>query len=190
MTETELKALRERLGLADDADASAINAKLDELEEAATAPTGDEVTDEQAIAALAKATGIDADKVKAAVDGAKSGKVTVSETLFEELKANAKLGAEARAKQLEAERDEAIATAFAEGKISADRRDAWRTAWDKDPEGTKADLASLDVRFPVAKPSGYAGHDGSAGDGVKDMTDDEAEALAQLAGTTKEALLA
>jgi hypothetical protein len=188
MSDTELKALRERLGLAENADIAAVNAKLDELEEQATKPPA-EVTDEQALAVLAKAQGVDVDKVKAALDGAAKGHVAVSETLLEELKANAKLGADARAKQLEAERDDAIEAAFRAGKISAERRDTWRNAWDKDPEGTKADLDSLEARFPVGQARGYAGSDTTDGDGTKPFTDDEAAALAQLSGTSKEALI-
>lgn len=165
MTDTELKALRERLGLAEDADASAINAKLDELEEQATKPADPpEITNEQAVAALAKTAGIEPDKVKAALDGAKAGKVTVSQTKLDELEAMAKDGAEARGKQREQERDETIAKAFSDGKISADRRDAWKTAWDKDPEGARADLDSLPVRFPVSQLPGYAGGDDTSAD--------------------------
>jgi ATP-dependent protease ClpP protease subunit len=193
MTETELKALRERLGLAEDADeatvtAAAVAAAL------ADPPDDQDVTDEQAIAALAKTTGLDADKVKAALAKAgkddeptvPEGKVLISQTMFDELKAGAADGSAARKKQLEQERDEAIAEAFSQGKISADRRDAWKTAWDKDPDGTKADLTSLEVRFPVGQPAGYAGSDGTDGEGTQyDKAAAEAEARW---GISKEAL--
>lgn len=172
MTETEIKALRERLGLAEDADASAINAKLDELEEQATKPDqGDKP--------------IDAKAAKAALEA--DGKVVISQTMFDEIKAQAADGRAARTKQLQDERDETIQAAVSDGKISRDRAEHWRNAWDKDPEGTKADLESLEVRFPVAKAPGVPG-----GDSDSDVTfsDDEAAALGALAGVSKEGLLA
>lgn len=186
MTDEELKALRDALGLPDDADATAITAKATELVDQATNPDGGtppEITDE----AVAEANNLTAEQVRDALAAAKSGKVAVSQTLLDELKANAAAGATARAKQLEEERDAAIEAAFKAGKVSADRRDAWRDAWDKDAEGAKSDLASLDVRFPVAKTEGYAGHDGTAGEGAV-FSDTEAGELAQLAGLSKEAL--
>lgn len=161
MTPDEIKALRERLGLAEDADAATINAKLDELEEQATKPPQDrEITDE----AIAKARNLKPEQVSAALDAAEKGKVAVSQAKLDEFEANAKLGAEARGKQLEQERDEAIAAAFGAGKISADRREAWVQAWDKDPEGTKKDLDDLPARFPVAALPGYAGGENTSAD--------------------------
>jgi ATP-dependent protease ClpP protease subunit len=82
---------------------------------------------------------------------AADGKVVVSQIVLDELKAGAQAGVEARSKQLADERDDAIEAAFAPGKISAERREAWTASWDKDPEGTKADLESLEARFPVVK---------------------------------------
>lgn len=146
----ELKdGLRERFGFAEDASDDAILAAIDGARDP-------DASDE----AIAKSRGLSADQVKAALDGAKAGLVTVSGVMLDELKAQAALGAQARGKQLADERDETIEAARAQGKISAERVTAWATAWDKDPEGTKADLASLEVRFPVAKASGYLG-DGS-----------------------------
>lgn len=186
------KALRERLGLGDDADQATVDAKLEErlaLADAADAAEPPEITEEQALAALAKAAGVEPDKVKDAVAGAAKGKVAVSQTMLDELTANAKLGAEARSKQLEQERDDSIEAAFRAGKISAERRDHWRAAWDKDPEGAKADLESLPARFPVGDAKGYAGSDNSDGNGTKPFTDDEADELNARFGVPKEALI-
>ncbi|GAA3781241.1 head maturation protease, ClpP-related [Micromonospora maritima] len=78
------------------------------------------------------------------------GKVLVSQNVLEELRIAAQAGQEARAQQLREQRDNTIRAAVAEGKISPARREHWVQAWDKDPEGTKADLDSLPAnRVPV-----------------------------------------
>ena len=177
MSDTLMKALRERLSLGDDADEAAVLAKADELLEQATTPNGEteppaavDPTDEQIAAYLEK-----------------TGKAVVSQVKLDELETNSKLGVEARQQQLTEARDAAVEAAFKAGKISADRRDTWKAAWDLDPEGTKADLDSLEARFPVAQAKGYAGAEVEAGE--QPFSDDDAEALAALTGTTKEALL-
>lgn len=175
MSDTIIKGLRERLGIADDVvmDDEAVLAKYDEL----TA---------EAAAALATASAAPEPKEPEIP----AGKVLVSETLLAELKDGAAAGIEARGKQRAEERDTAINAAFTQGKISADRKAAWAKAWDADAEGTKADLASLEVRFPVAATVGYQGSDGTDGVGVAPFDDDEATAMAELTGAPKEAFLA
>lgn len=172
MSDTLMKALRERLNVADDAelDEDAILAEYDKQTEAAKAMIE------------AKAEPVEP-KIP-------EGKTLVSDTLLAELREGAKDGREARTKQRAEERDAAIQTAWEQGKISADRRESWAKAWDVDSEGTKADLESLEVRFPVAKATGYAGSDGTDGEGTKPFSDEEAAALAQLGGISKEGLLA
>lgn len=110
------------------------------------------------------------------------GHVVVSQLVLDELRENAAAGREARAQQLREARDEAIDAAVNDGRISRARVDAWRTSWDRDPDGTKADLDSLQPRFPVAQTTGYAGSDQSDGAGTKPFTDEEGDALAALAG--------
>lgn len=167
MSDTLNKGLRELYGLPEDADDAAILAKANETLEQATKPD-----DEPAPAAAIP-----------------EGKVVISQNVLDELTAQAQAGAQARAKQLEEERDATIAKAFSDGKISAERRDAWKASWDKDPDGTKADLESLPARFPVAKtPAGYAGGDNA--DSTEAFTDEEAGQLAALGGFSKEALQA
>lgn len=174
MSDTLIKGLRERLGVADDADEATTLAALDE----ALAEHADP----------AAAASADGDAVQAALATLEAdGKVVVSKTVLDELRAGAQAGAAARAKQLGEERDAAIQAAFSAGKISADRKDAWKASWDKDPEGTKADLDSLPARFPVAALPGYASAD--AGVEAAPLTDDEAGALAGLVGISKEGLL-
>jgi ATP-dependent protease ClpP protease subunit len=172
MSDTLLAGLRKQLGLADDADeATVLAANAEALNEAAEPPAAATV-DTKAIAAALAA----------------DGKVVVSQIVLDELKAGAQAGVEARSKQLADDRDETIKAAFAAGKISAERVEAWTASWDKDPEGTKADLESLPVRFPVASNStGYQGHDGSVGDAA--FTDAQADAVAAQFGVSKEALL-
>lgn len=154
------------LGLPDDADEDAI---LEEVE--ANAAT--------AAAAASKPAEKPAEPV------IPDGKVLVSQNVLDELKTMAQSGVEARAKQLAEERDEHIVAAFRAGKISAERKEAWTASWDKDPEGTKADLDSLPARFPVAKVEGYQGHDDSVGDSAKPFSDEEADQLGALAGLPK-----
>lgn len=163
MSDTLLDGLRKQLGLPDDADeATVLAANAEALAERAEPAAGDTAV-QTALAALAA-----------------EGKVVVSQTVLDELREGAKAGAQARAKQLAEERDEAIAKAFSDGKISKDRQEAWRASWDKDPEGTKADLESLPARFPVAKaPAGYAGSEDDAGEV---MSEAEAKAIAARSG--------
>lgn len=89
-------------------------------------------------------------------------KVLVSKVQLEELRVGAAAGKEALRRQQAEDRDKALATAVAEGRISPARRAAWATAWDKDPEGTQKDLSELPAdRIPMAS-RGHAG--GSEGD--------------------------
>lgn len=89
-------------------------------------------------------------------------KVLVSKTKLEELEIGAAAGKAALRRQQAEDRDKALATAVAEGRISPARRAAWATAWDKDPEGTQKDLSELPAdRIPMAS-RGHAG--GSEGD--------------------------
>jgi hypothetical protein len=180
MSDTLSKGLRERLGIAGDASEDTILAALDEALAEQAEPTSNHALD------LGKVTArLDPKAVADAL--AEDGKVVVSRNVLDELTAQAQAGAQARAKQLEEERDATIAKAFSDGKISAERREAWKASWDKDPDGTKADLESLPARFPVGTAKGHQGDGDTARAEV--MNDDEADALAALSGTSKEALL-
>ncbi|MDF2917719.1 MAG: MPMin1 [Microbacterium sp.] len=62
------------------------------------------------------------------------GAVVVDGAAFEEMKAQAALGATAREEQIKARRDEFVATALREGRIVAASKDAWREALDENEE--------------------------------------------------------
>lgn len=184
LTDTEIKALTEHLGLPEDADAAAIQAKAKELAARPDkAPEPVELTDE----AIAAHYGVDADKVKAAIDNVKAEKVGVSQSYLDTLEANAKLGAEARAKQLADERDEAINASVSAGFIGRDQVESWQRDWDRDPTSTKAELDKLTVvRFPVGDAPGKSG---SAESDAAHYTDAMAEEDAVTFGLPKEALV-
>lgn len=168
MSDTLIQGLRERFDLATDADEATVLAKADELLEVATAPPPTPPTPPIPDPAPIP-----------------EGKVLVSQQVLDELRDMAQAGVQARAKQLADERDETIQAAFAAGKISAERKTAWSASWDKDPEGTKADLDSLPARFPVGASAGYAG-----GENITPELVDEAAATAWASqlGISAEAL--
>jgi ATP-dependent protease ClpP protease subunit len=173
MSDDLIKGLRERFGFAEDADEATILAAIDEARDPDTTPE-----------AIAKANGITAEQAKAAIDGAKAGKVTVSQSFLDTLEANAKLGAEARAKQLADDRDEAIEAKVAAGIISRAQVDSWKRDWDRDPASAKAELDKLTVaRFPIGDAPGHGGSD----DAQARYTDDMAAEDAELFGLPKEA---
>lgn len=165
------------LDLPDDADEDTILEAVEaKIAASATAP---EVTAE----AIATAHGITAEQVRTAIAAAKAGKTTVSQSYLDTLEANAKLGAEARAKQLADEREEAISAKVAAGIISRDQVESWRLDWDRDPVSAKAELDKLTVaRFPVGDAPGHGGDGASAS-----YTDQMATEDAELFGLPKEA---
>jgi ATP-dependent protease ClpP protease subunit len=157
------------LGLPGDADEDAILEAVEAKVSASTASP--EITDE----AIAQAHGVTAEQVKAALAGAKAGKATVSQSYLDTLEANAKLGADARAKQLADERDEAIQAKVAAGIISRDQVESWRRDWDRDPASAKAELDKLTVpRFPVGDAPGHGG-DGAQASYTAEMAAQDAE---------------
>jgi hypothetical protein len=176
MSDTLIQGLRERFGLADDADEAAVLAKAEELLDTATTPDDPPAAVEPDAAAVSAAL-------------AKDDKVAVSKTFLDEIKAQAAEGVKARQRQLGEDRDEAINSAVKAGKISRARAEHWSGYWDKDPEGAKAELDQLEARFPVTPTQGYSGDDGATGADAA-FSDEQAGALAQLAGVSKEGLLA
>lgn len=169
MSDTLIQGLRERLGVAEDADESTCLAALDEaLAEQADAPTNDP--------APAPST----------APTAPEGFTLMRDDALAELRTAARAGAEARAVQLRQERDDTIQAAVNDGRISPARADHWRGAWDADAEGTRAALASLEQIYPTSAAPGYASDDADVEHAV--FTDDEADALAELAGLPKGAL--
>lgn len=144
MSDTTLTTgLRERLGIKADV----------ELDEAGVLAALDEALAEQVKEPVAASTET---KIP-------EGKILISSDVFDELKISAKAGAEARSQQLAEARDTVIASAVKDGKIAPARKQFWATKWDKDPEGAKADLDSIEKGLIPVTATGYSG--GSEGDG-------------------------
>ena len=167
-TDEQLTTMRQTLGVADDADEATILAALDEaLAEHAEPPAAPPAT-----------------------PSVPEGHVVIDADALEELRIAARAGAEARAQQLRQDRDDAINAAIAGGHVAPARRAHWQAKWDADPDGVRASLAQLcegEPIFPVA-PTGYAGSDDTDGEGTQPFTEDEADALAALAGLPKGAI--
>lgn len=147
--------LRERLGVTDaNADDETLLAALDEaLEERAETPEAPQASIPE-------------------------GAVVMDAAQLEELRAQAALGAQARAQQESDRRDAIVAQALSEGRIAAASRDRWRAQLDKDEEGIKAILDSFPKNQAV--PVAEVGH--------SDTLTSTDEALYQAAfPTTKEA---
>jgi ATP-dependent protease ClpP protease subunit len=176
MSDTLIQGLRERFGLPEDADEATVLAKLDELEEQATAPKADDPV-------------VEPDATAVAASLAKNGKVAVSQAYLDTLKEGAEAGKAALARQHREDRDTAIAKAQTDGKIgrSDETVTSWQAAWDRDPINTAKEIEALGTRFPVGQLQGHQGDDGTPG-GNAAFTDDEAAELAALTGTSKEAL--
>jgi ATP-dependent protease ClpP protease subunit len=145
-SDEQITSLRQKLGVAEDADEATIMAALDEALDERAEPT---------------ATG--------STTAAAAGATVVDQAVLEQLRADAQAGREARQQQLTAERDTAITAAITAGKTPPARRDHWAKAWDADPEGTRAVLDALE---PGLVPVAELGHEGSH-DTTKDANVDD-----------------
>ena len=139
---SDLSEIRSRLGLADDADETAILAALDTRLQAEPTHDPDPQLDEPAPDALPE-------PVAAASPTLPDGVVTIDRATLDDLRRNAALGAAAHERQRVADRDAVIAAAMADGKFAPARKDHWTKAWEADPEGTRATLASLEPGLVV-----------------------------------------
>lgn len=81
--------------------------------------------------------------------------VTVDKETFEQTKLAASRGEEIWKKDREKERDDTITAAVKDGKFLPSRVDHWKDAWNKDPEGTKAAIASLAPGLVPVEPVGH-----------------------------------
>ena len=138
-SDEQLTTMRQRLGVADDADEQTILDALDEaLEEQAAEP-------EPALARLPE------------------GVVAIDRAQLEEMRTRAERGDQARAQQEQEHREGLVNAAVRDGRIPAARRDAWLAQLQADP-GAAETLASLQAGLvPVGREIGY-----SAGDPVAD----------------------
>lgn len=173
MSDTITQGLRERLGVKDaDLDEAGLLAALDQaLTEHADPPPAPATVTQEAVAAAIAA----------------SGKQLISTDVLDELRLAASAGAEARAHQLRTERDDTISAAIRAGKVAPARREHWATKWDKDPEGARTDLDSIEPGLLPVAASGRGGNDDDVADAA--FNDAEAVAMAAMTGTSKEAWL-
>jgi ATP-dependent protease ClpP protease subunit len=133
MSDTFLAGVRERLGVTAEASEEAVLAALDEAL--------DEQADNTPVAALP------------------AGTVAIDATVLEELQANARAGAEARAEQERTRRDAIIDAALRDGRITSNSAPTWREQLDVNEEGTTALLNGLAAN--TATPVREIGHSDS-----------------------------
>lgn len=174
LSESALK----KLGLDADADDSAINAAIEALNASTTdgpeddTDDGDDDTDTGADQPAADAS---AEQVTAAA--AKFGLQVVDQAVYNQLVADARSGAEARAQQVREANDRVIAEALNKGKIGPASSKKWREELDKSPETVKALLDSMpENSLPVVE----IGHGVSQEDAPEDK--DKAGVFAMVTG--------
>lgn len=130
----QITALRNKLGVAEDADEATILAALDEaLDERAEDPQGTTPTAQ-----------------------VPEGMVLVDSAVLEDLKSGAAAGRTAAKQLADQARDQVIDAAITAGKTTPARREHWVKSYDADPEGTKALLAALEPGLAV--PLNELGH--------------------------------
>ncbi|MGB3707607.1 head maturation protease, ClpP-related [Gordonia sp. (in: high G+C Gram-positive bacteria)] len=127
------KMIAARLGIAEDADESTIEAKLDEVVDLATRPDQTKPTDAAAATSYAEANGL------RLVDAAKFSEI---ETELADHRAQA-------AERTVAEQAAVVENAVAKGRITPARRDHFVALMAADPEGTAALLAGLPDELAV-----------------------------------------
>lgn len=137
------KGLRERLGLAEDADEDAILAAVDALRE--TKPADGEHNEG------------DASEEQPATPALPEGVRMIDEAQLLELQEQAREGVAARAQQRNEARDRALDDAVKAGKFPPARRDHWAKLYDADPEGAKTTLASLEAGLVPLVDAGAPG---------------------------------
>lgn len=129
-TDEQLTDMRQKLGVADDADEATILTALDEALDERAEPETPELPE---------------------------GTVAVDSTQLAALQAAAQRGEQARAQQEREGREALVAAAVADGRIPPARRDAWLVALEADP-GSADTLARLAPGLvPVGEPIGSTG---------------------------------
>lgn len=153
--------LRQRLGLAENADEGTILAALEEaLNERAEPQTTTQLPE---------------------------GVVAIDSAQLNDLREKAEKGVQALARQDKENRERIVQNAVATGRIAPARKDAWLAKLEADPAEAET-LNSLQPGLvPVTEIGNSDGHNNDNTDVV--FTDADAEALAKMAGTSKEALL-
>jgi ATP-dependent protease ClpP protease subunit len=154
-SDEQLTTMRQRLGVADDADEQTILDALDEaLDERA-----DDTAGEPALARLPE------------------GVVAIDRAQLEEMRTRAERGDQARAQQEREHRESLVDAAVRDGRIPVARRDAWLAQLQADP-GAAETLASLQAGLvPVGREIGH-----SSGDAVADAGEQRMKNGAELYG--------
>lgn len=101
------------------------------------------VDDETLFAALDEALAEQLETPAAPAATIPEGAVVMDAASLVELRAQAALGAQARAQQESDRRDTIVAQALREGRIASNSRDSWRAQLDKDEDGIKSLLESF-----------------------------------------------
>jgi ATP-dependent protease ClpP protease subunit len=159
-SDEQLTTMRQRLGVAEDADEATILAALDEaLDDRAETP--------QHAAQVPE------------------GMTLIETTVLDELRNGARQGTEARQRQLTEDRDRAIDNAIRTGRTTPARREHWQNAWDADPEGTRQTLEAL---APGLVPVEEIGNAGDGTPTTNEASDNALEGFAAGLGIAKEAL--
>ena len=143
IADEDMTALRDKLGLPEDATIADVLDALDEQE----APE-----DQQAAAKGSKAP----------LAQLPDGVVAIDKTVLEELRQNAAAGAEARKTQQAQHRQTLVADALRTGRIRAADKARWLHNLELDPEGYEATLAALEPGLVPVAEKGY--DDGSVED--------------------------
>jgi ATP-dependent protease ClpP protease subunit len=150
-TDEEFTALREKLGLGEDAAAGDLLDALDEL------------------ATQAPATEKEAEPVAAKLP---AGVVAIEEGVLADLRRDAAAGAAARAEQVKARRVGLVEAATIAGKIRAADRDRWLKNLELDPEGYEEILAKLEPGLAVnTSERGYDSGETDTPDDVQAVVD-------------------
>lgn len=165
-TDEQITAMRNRLGIAEDADEATILAALDEALDQRADPTPQATTPQAA--------------------AVPDGMTLVETTVLDELRSGAQQGVEARQRQLAEDRDRAIEAAIRSGRTTPARREHWQSAWNADPDGTRQILASL---APGLVPVTELGH-GDTAENTAEASDTALEGFATGLRIDKEALRA
>lgn len=156
-SDVDSAALRQRLGLAEDADDAAIYDALGIPAESETAETTSEAAPAEPVAASSGAT-------------LPAGMVAIDEATLAELRSGAQAGRDVSARLATEDRDRVITAAISAGKIPPSRRGHYEAAWAQDADGTRVLLTASVADGGLAEglvPTG-ARETGRAGDGETD----------------------
>lgn len=139
LNDDQAKALRKRLGLAEDATEEEVAAAI------MAEPSGEGHTE-------AAGSGT--------ANSVPKGMMLVDQESYKELQSMAARGDEAARRLANADRDQVLETAATiEGKFPRSRIEHWKTVWDKDPEGTRTYIAAMAKNVVPVSARGYTGSD-------------------------------